>query len=95
MSQAIYKFINFVLQLLRGLTPWIDKARLTKIYISWTKCHRKTYKKKTHLYLHFATDHNNKWLYLAFLWDMNSGAMVFILNLDKVSLKKLFPTMNI
>ena len=24
-----------------------------------------------------------------------SGAMVFILNLDKVSLKKLFPTMNI
>ena len=28
------------------------------------------------------------------IWITKSGAMVFILNLDKVSLKKLFPTMN-
>ena len=28
------------------------------------------------------------------IWIKQSGAMVFILNLDKVSLKKLFPTMN-
>ena len=26
---------------------------------------------------------------------IKSGAMVFIFNLDKISLKKLFPTMNI
>ena len=29
------------------------------------------------------------------IWIAQSGAMVFIFNLDKVSLKKLFPTMNI
>ena len=29
------------------------------------------------------------------IWIKQSGAMVFIFNLDKVSLKKLFPTMNI
>ena len=29
------------------------------------------------------------------IWITQSGTMVFILNLDKVSLKKLFPTMNI
>ena len=29
------------------------------------------------------------------IWLAQSGAMVFILNLDKLSLKKLFPTMNI
>ena len=29
------------------------------------------------------------------IWIEQSGAMVFILNLDKISLKKLFPTMNI
>ena len=29
------------------------------------------------------------------IWITQSGAMVLILNLDKVSLKKLFPTMNI
>ena len=29
------------------------------------------------------------------IWIKQSGAMVFIVNLDKVSLKKLFPTMNI
>ena len=29
------------------------------------------------------------------IWIAQSGAMVFILNLDNVSLKKLFPTMNI
>ena len=29
------------------------------------------------------------------IWITKSGTMVFILNLDKVSLKKLFPTMNI
>ena len=29
------------------------------------------------------------------IWTTQSGAMVFILNLDKVLLKKLFPTMNI
>ena len=29
------------------------------------------------------------------IWITKSGAMVFILNLDKVSLKKLFPMMNI
>ena len=29
------------------------------------------------------------------IWITQSGAMIFILNLDKVSLKKLFPTMNI
>ena len=28
------------------------------------------------------------------IWIKQSGAMVFILNLDKVLLKKLFPTMN-
>ena len=30
-----------------------------------------------------------------YLWITQSGAMVFILNLDKVSLKQLFPMMNI
>ena len=29
------------------------------------------------------------------IWIIQSGATVFILNLDKISLKKLFPTMNI
>ena len=29
------------------------------------------------------------------IWIKQSGAMVFIFNLDKVLLKKLFPTMNI
>ena len=29
------------------------------------------------------------------IWIEQSGVMVFILNLDKISLKKLFPTMNI
>ena len=29
------------------------------------------------------------------IWIKPSGAMVCIFNLDKVSLKKLFPTMNI
>ena len=29
------------------------------------------------------------------IWITQSGAMVFILNLDNISLKKLFPTMNI
>ena len=29
------------------------------------------------------------------LWIKQSGAIVFIFNLDKVLLKKLFPTMNI
>ena len=29
------------------------------------------------------------------IWIIQSGPMVFIFNLDKVSLKKLFPTMNI
>ena len=29
------------------------------------------------------------------IWIKQSGAIVFIFNLDKVSLKKLFPTMNI
>ena len=29
------------------------------------------------------------------MWMKQSGAMVFIFNLDKVLLKKLFPTMNI
>ena len=28
-------------------------------------------------------------------WILQGGAMVFILNLDNISLKKLFPTMNI
>ena len=30
---------------------------------------------------------------LAYIWDMNSTKL-FIFNLDKVLLKKLFPTMN-
>ena len=29
------------------------------------------------------------------IWIKQSSAMIFILNLDKVLLKKLFPTMNI
>ena len=29
------------------------------------------------------------------IWIKQSSAMVFVFNLDKVSLKKLFPTMNI
>ena len=29
------------------------------------------------------------------IWIMQSGAMGFILNLDKLLIKKLFPTMNI
>ena len=29
------------------------------------------------------------------IWIRQSGVMVFVLNLDKISLKKLFPTMNI